>query len=388
MDQTTLINGMYPTIFDYEDSANINGMTVIDEITGQSDLVLDACVIPTNSGFRHEFKREIEKKYNAKAAAFDEGWVASGGTRTMMVSVPTMRITDAKEFDILTERMTSDGGAARRARNIRNLGDSLIHEKANQLLYGGLPHPDGNFDAKEIPGFASYVDKISDYDAMIQRWENEECPFEDENCLALDNQDGSNTTDSATVESDEANKVWTSIYGFAFGEKGAFTTFPSNLAMLAGYKADFFPEQLATYQDKRDGLTKYRTFDLVTGECAFGVGVANRFCLTALRNIYLKHKTKDDIFDEMYRVEQNLIKLADFFSLGKVDGVGQMTFYTNRYLIHQMAQYQQNRIVRVDMGNNSNKGNIGDTTPAELEIAPGLILKSDFAIKRTEAFIA
>lgn len=385
MDQETLINGKYPTIYDYEDSANLNGMAVIDEIKGTSNLVLDACVIPTNGGYRHEFKREIEKKYEARTAAFDEGYVASGGTRTMKLSVGTMRITDAKQFDILTERGTSDAGVARRARNIANLGDSLIHKKAYQLLYGGQAHPDGSFDAKEIPGFASYLDKISDYDAMINRWENEECPFADENCLAIDNQEGADTSDSTAVTSAKENNVWTSIYGFAFGENGAFTTYPSNLSNLAGYSVEYTPNNLTTYVDKADGLTKYRKFDLVTGEACFGAGVANRFCLAGLRNIYLAHKTKDDIFDEMYRVEQNLIKIKDFFEQGETGY--NMVFYTSKFLVHQMAQFQQNRLIRVDLGGNTNKGNVGNETPEEILIAPGLILKSDFAIKRNEPFI-
>lgn len=386
MDQATLINGKYPTIYDYEDSTNLNGMALIDEIKGTSDLVLDSCVIPTNSGFRHEFKRVIEKKNNARTAAFDEGYVASGGDRKMMVSNGTMRITDAKEFDILTERNASDNGLARRAENIANLGQSLILKKADSILYGGQAHPDGNFDAKEIPGFASYLDKISDYDAMVTRWEDGECPFDSENCLALDNQVGADTSDSATVESAQENKVWTSIYGFAFGTEGAYTTYPSNLAMLAGYNIEYHPDNTSTYTDKRDGLTKYRFFDLVTGETCFGVGVANRFCLTGLRNIYLGHKTKEDKYDEMYRVEQNLITLADFFSLGKT-GLS-MVFYGSRYLVQQMAQYQQNRIVRVDMGANTNKGNIGDVIPNEILVAPGIVLKGDYAIKRNESFIA
>ena len=386
MDQEALLNGKYPTIYDYEDAANLAGMAVIDEIKGTSNLVLDACVVPTNGGYRHEFKREIEKKYEARTAAFDEGYVVSGGTRTMKLATGTMRVTDAKQFDILTERGTTDGGAARRAKNVANLAESLLHKRAYCMLYGGLAHPDGSFDAKEIPGFASYLDKISDYDAMIGRWEDEECPFEDENCLAINNQEGSETSDSTAVEDAQDQKVWTSIYGFAFGEHGAFTTYPSNLPFLAGYSMEYTPDNLTTYVDKADGLTKYRKFDLVTGETSFGVCVENRFCLAGLRNIYLRHKTKDDIFDEMYRVEQNLIKIKDFFEQGETGY--DMVFYTSKFLVHQMAQFQQNRLVRVDMGGNTNKGNVGDQTPSEILIAPGLILRSDFAIKRNEPFIA
>ena len=123
-----MLNGKFPTIFDYEDAADKTSSVIIDEIKGQSQLVLDASVIPTSAGFRHEIKRVIEKKYDAKTAAFDEGYVASGGTRKMKVAFETMRVTDAKEFDELTQRLTSDKGKAEMASRITNIIDSIIRE--------------------------------------------------------------------------------------------------------------------------------------------------------------------------------------------------------------------------------------------------------------------
>lgn len=385
MDQTTLLNGKFPTIFDYEDAADKTSSVIIDEIKGQSQLVLDASVIPTSAGFRHEIKRVIEKKYDAKTAAFDEGYVASGGTRTMKVAFETMRVTDAKEFDQLTQRLTSDQGKAEMAARIANIIDSIIRKKDECLLYGGIPHPDGSVDAKEVPGFASYLDEISDYDAMVSKWENGECPFSNENCMAIDNQDGASTSDASAVTDKQDERVWTSIYGFAFGREGAGTTYPANLP-IAGYGMSYKMGLHEKTEDKYDGILKHRDYDLVTGEAAFGCYVANRFSLTGLRNIYLGHASKEDRFDEMYRVEQNLIKLADWFSLGETGMT--MRFYTNRFLVHQLAEYLNNRIVRVDLGTNSNTGKQNNTNITSIEVVPGITVYSDFAIKRNEAFIA
>ena len=386
MDQATLKEHNYPTIFDYEDAARVNEMTLVDEIKGQSQLVLDAAVIPTNQGFSHEINRVIEKKYEARAAAMDEGWVSSGGTRTMKVSFPTMRVTDAKEFHPLTARLTSDGGAAEMRNRITNLSRSIIKKKDDCILYGGLAHPDGTYDAKEVPGIVSYLDEIKDFDEMVKKWEAGQCPFEDDNCLALDNQDGANTTDSSTVTGAEGSRVWTSVYGIAFGTNGVFTTYPSNLPLLGGYGLNYRMDIPAKYEDKYDGLTKHESYDLVTGEATFGVGVANRFSLVGLRNIYLGHALKEDRFDEMYRLEQNLMKLADWFSLGETGLT--LAFYANRFLVHQVAEYLNNRIVRVDLGNNSNGGQANTQNVTSIEVVPGIMLYSDFAITRTEAFVS
>ena len=227
---------------------------------------------------------------------------------------------------------------------ITNLSRSIIKKKDDCILYGGLAHPDGTYDAKEVPGIVSYLDEIKDFDEMVKKWEAGQCPFEDDNCLALDNQDGANTTDSSTVTGAEGSRVWTSVYGIAFGTNGVFTTYPSNLPLLGGYGLNYRMDIPAKYEDKYDGLTKHESYDLVTGEATFGVGVANRFSLVGLRNIYL--------------------------------------------LVHQVAEYLNNRIVRVDLGNNSNGGQANTQNVTSIEVVPGIMLYSDFAITRTEAFVS
>lgn len=399
MDHETLKNNNYPTIFDLEDKAALGAMTLVDEIPGRSKLILDASVIPTNAGYHHEFQRVIEKKYEARSAAYDEGFVASGGTRTMRTSFGTMRVTDAKNFDRLTTRLANDNGTAEIQSRLRNISDAIIYKKANCLLYGGLPHPDGDIDAKEIPGLFAYVNKISDFQSMIQKYEDGECPFEDENCLALNNQEGSEASDQDDVDALQDSKVWASVLGIAFGsgsvrasydglpytQGGVVTTYPRNLPLLGGYDIEYWPNIMDKTVDKYDGLSKFRQYDLATGEACFGIGVYNRFCLAGLRNIYLAHKTRDDLFDEMYRVEQNLIAIKSWFMKGQTGLT--MNFYAPSYLVEKLNAYKNNKVVKVDLGNNANKGTENDVLTESVYLGDGITVYSDFAFKTTESYV-
>lgn len=400
MDQETLKNENYPTIYEYENAAELGTMSLVDEIQGESKLILDASVVPTNAGFHHEFDRVLEKKYEAKPAAFDEGYRASGGTMTTRTGFGTMRVTDAKDFDELTERLTSDNGTAERMARIANLSQSIIMEKARCLLYGGMPHPDDSVDAKEIPGLFSYIDKISDYQAMNARWENGECPFSDENCLAIDNQDGSEASDTTALEDLEDENVWASVLCVAFGsgevkaskdgrpykQGGVVTTYPQNLPLLGGYGLEYHEHLHDNTVDKYDGYKKHRFYDLVTGEACFGIGVYNRFCLAGLRNIYLAHKKRDDMFDEMYRIEQNLIRIKGWFEKGRTGLT--MKFYAPSSLIEQMNAYKNNKLIQVNTGDRVNKGTENDILTPSVYISDGITVWSDFAFKTSEAFVS
>ena len=400
MDQETLKNNNFPTIYDYEDASKLGTMALIDEIQGKSRLLMDASVIPTNAGFHHQFKRVIEKKYEAHASAFDEGYVASGGTRTAMTSFGTMRVTDAKDFDELTERLTTDDGNAERQARIANLSESILREKGRCLLYGGLPHPNDDIDAKEIPGLFSYIDKISDYDEMNRKWEDGLCPFPDENCLGIDNQDGAETSDASAVEDLQDERVWSSVLCVAFGSGnikvgsdgrrfktgGVVTTYPMNLPLIGGYNLEYYETLHDNSADKYDGKNKHRFYDLVTGEACFGIGIYNRFCLGGLRNIYLGHKKKDDLFDEMYRVEQNLIRIKSWFDKG--DTGLTMKFYAPSRLVELINSYKNNKVLKVDIGNNMNKGTENDVLTDSVYISDGITVVSDFAFKTSEPFIS
>ena len=298
MDGVTFDERMYPSAYDYEDSADAAAVAV-SEIKGASNLVFDAA-IGTTSGYRFEFEREVERNHTAHPAAFDEGWTVGTDPRYERLSADTMRIIDARRFDQLVRRGTSDSGIARRAEALRNMGRSMINEKARNILYGGQPAADGTVNGKEISGFTSYVSEITDLQAMKARWEEGiMSPFTGEYGLTLDNQAGAEYETGTDLTAKKSENVWTSIYGFAWGESGCFTTYPSFLPGLAGYNMEIHPNNPANYTDKLDGKEKFMWDDIVTAECAFGIGVKNRFAVQGLRNIYLGHTNRKDMADEM-----------------------------------------------------------------------------------------
>ena len=334
MDGVTFEERMYPSAYDMEDSASASNVAV-SEIKGTSNLIFDAA-IGTTSGYRYDVQREVERKDTAKPAAFDEGWTFGTDSRYQMLSFDTMRVVDARSFDKLVSRGTSDNGNARRAEALRNMARSIIREKARCILYGGQPAADGTVNGKEIAGFTSYLSAITDIQAMRQRWEEGKVsPFTGEYGLTLDNQEGAEYQEGTSLTTQQGQNVWTSVYGFSWGENGCFTTYPSFLGEIAGYSIDIHRDQARSYQDKRDGLTKHVWDDIVTGETAFGIGIKNRFCISGLRNIYLGHKNIKDRMDEMYRVEQNLITMYNFFLLGE----------TNTQLADSIAQKTDNDVV-------------------------------------------
>ena len=387
MDGVTFEERLYPSAYDYEDAARNGNMgaAVVSEIKGRSNLVFDAA-IGTTSGYRFEYDREVEKNHTAHPAAFDEGWTADTDPRTMTVSADTMRVIDARKFDQLVARGTSDSGNARRAKAITNMSTSIINEKARNIIYGGQPASDGTVNGKEIDGFMSYLDEITDIDAMKTRWEGGiASPFTGEYGLTIDNQNGAEYKQGTDLTTQKGQSVWTSVVGIAWGEDGCFTTYPQYLAGLLGYNIIIHKDNPAPYTDKRDGKTKMIWDDIVTGECAFGIGVKNRFCISGLRNIYLGHKNREDMADEMYRVEQNLIEMYNFFNLG-VTGLA-MTFYCSPFLLAKFEQFQKNRVVMVGTTPNQNDGSYGRINNGRLVVADGITLVSDFAFKTTESFI-
>lgn len=389
MDGVTFVENKFPSAFDYQDSSNLNGMAVVDEIQGTSNLVFDAAV-GTTDGYTFQYDRIVEKKNTAHTATFDEGWYAGTDPRRETKSAGTMRVTDARQFDKLVRRGTDDSGVARTAEAITNMGRSIISLKAKCIMYGGLPASDGTVDYKQIPGVVSYLDRISDIDKMKQIWEKgESAPFVSENCMAIDNQDGaeySSTEVSSSISSLHGSDVWTSVYGISWGPNGVFTTFPKNLPGVAGYNIESHLDIPTPVVDKNDGITKMYFRDFYNAESVFGLGIKNRFCASGLRNIYLGHKKKADRFDEMYRVEQNIIQLYNFFRMGETGGT--MTFYCSQFLLNQMEQYQKSRVSYMAAPGSNNNAEYGRINSGMLQIADGIVLKSDYAIKTTEPFIS
>ena len=386
MDGVSFDARMYPSAFDYEDSADVGGASVVSEIKGASNLVFDAAV-GTTTGYRFEYEREVERNHTAHPAAFDEGWTFGTDPRYERLSADTMRVIDGRRFDQLVRRGTSDSGVARRAEALANMARSLVNEKARCILYGGMPADDGTVNGKEIAGFTSYLSEITDLQAMKQRWEEGVVsPFTGEYGLTLDNQSGAEYQQGTDLTTQKGQKVWTSVYGFAWGQDGCFTTYPSFLPGLAGYNMEIHPNNPANYTDKLDGKEKYMWDDIVTAETAFGIGVKNRFAVQGLRNIYLGHTNRQDMADEMYRVEQNLIEMYNFFRMGETGMT--MNFYCSQFLLSKFEQFQKNRVVMVGSTPNQNDGSYGRINSGRIQVADGIWLISDYAIKTSEGFVS
>ena len=384
MDQITFAKNGYPTVFDYEEAKRDGSVEIVDEIQGASNLVFDAAVATTN-GYKYEFDREVEKKHTARPMAFDEGYIAAGGKRTETVSCSTMRVGDARRFDELVAGVTSDDGVAERTEAIKNMGQSIIYEKARNILYGGLPAEDGVVNGKEIPGLYTYIDTISNRDRMVSAWENGEIPFIGEKGYTINNAEGHEvSTDYVDANNDKA--AWTSILGIAWGSKGAFTTFPLYSKGKGGaYNIQIKASNPSPYTDKMDGLQKMAWDDWVIGDAYFGLGVKNRFCISGLKNIYLNHKKVADINDEMYRVQQNLIAMKRFFDMGQTGMT--MKFYCSAFLLDKMEAFLKGGVKYIGLYPNQNDGSYGKLHTGRLIVADGIELVSDFAFKTTERLV-
>ncbi len=387
MDIVTFAQNGFPTIYDYEEAARDSASAVIDEIKGSSNLIFDAAV-GTTEGYNITFTRELEKKNTAVSMAFDEGWRIGTDGRTEEISTGTMRVGDARSFDQLVRGGTSDNGNARKMKALQNMASSILRKKAQCILYGGMPAKDGSVNAKEITGMVSYLDTISDYGKMVSIWEEGRfAPFKGENGLTLDNQEGAEVTDSSAVTEAKSNNVWASVYGIAWGRDGVFTTYPRYRGTGSGaYNMEIHKDNDSSYIDKFDEEKRYAWKDIVVADAFFGYGVRNRFAISGLRNIYLKHKKKADREDEMYRVRQNLITMKQFFDMGETGLT--MTFYASPLLLNAMEEFMKDRVQLVGLTPNSNDGSYGKLNNGRLLIADGIELVSDFAFKTSEGFIS
>lgn len=386
MDGITFASRNYPSVFDYAEAKRKGSVEIVDEIKGSSNLVFDATVATTH-GYKFEYDREVEKRHTARPMAFDEGYIASGGVRYETKSCDTMRVGDARRFDELVAGTTSDDGIAERADAIKAMGRSIIREKARCMLYGGLPAEDNKVNGKEIPGLYTYIDTISNRQEMIKTWEEGiRSPFVGEKGYTIDNSRGHEiSTDYIDANNDK--KVWTSILGVSWGTNGVFTTFPLYAKGKGGaYNMQIKPSNPSPYNDAMDGgIQKMAWDDWVIADAYFGLGVKNRFAISGLRNIYLGHVKKDDIEDEMYRVQQNLIAMKRFFDMGETGST--MKFYCSAFLLDQMEMFMKGRVSYIATSPNQNDGSYGKLHTGRLKIADGIELVSDFAFKTTEGFV-
>lgn len=379
MDTEFFATNKYKTIFDMQDAANEDQLAIISEMNNTSALVASAPVLESSDGMTHRFKRESEFENTAKAASLTEGYIAGTDGRTSDREIQLGRIIDARSFEHLEASNASDSGIAAKAQALQNMSRSLIEKKAHDIMYGGK-----DVYGKEILGLTTYLEKIGDINSMFRKIDQDKSPFDGENCLALSNRNGIGTlSDSATVTEAQSADVWTSVYGIAWSSTGVFTVYPKNKP-IGGYATEWHFNDRKDYTDKMTGETRMTWVDTITGEALFGAGVANRFCLNGLRNIYLDHVKEEDVMLEMANVARNIRNMYRFFRKGRTDA--QMVFFCNDTLLAQMDGYLQSRVIQASTQPSGNMGYFIDNFDT-LRLSNNILLVSDFAVKMDEKFV-
>lgn len=403
-------NEQYPTIFDYKEQDNEVGLAIIDEMYYESHFLSNAALEPTNDGFRQRFKRETEKVKTGHVASLDEGYYGTKKVAPLEEqSFGTMRVTDQLRWEHKQAIGSVDGGANLRAKQLKDATDSIIRLKQNKMLYANSVEDTSSLGekAKSINGLFTYVEhcynsgsSLSAYEALKQRYDEELLPFTNtkEKLLCFSNYD-SNRTNADTSAYVTTKKKFTSVLGVAFGSQGVLTVFPQLVGKFAGMGMDYKANIEAEYTDS-DGITKSYEYDRMNFDAYFGIGVENRYCLSAVRNIFLGHTNKTAKFEEMESVENYLIMLKDFFDKGNT-GLS-MAFYCSPDLITQMEQYQKEAYIRPTLaqyagGTPSGYSVVGGRDfdginprkrPSILPISHDIVLLSDRVFKTTETYIS
>ena len=387
----------YPTIFDYTNKVNENGLAIIDEIQYETNFLRNAMLKPTNDGLRERYTRKSEEFHSPSFASLDEHYKPSSvKTTNEEKSFGTMRIIDRIQWEHRQDVIaTPEEMAAQRAEELRVIIDGFVDAKQKAMLYS-LSQEDADTAnvvtvGKKEPGLFSMLEKVydsTDIAALYKRYEDRKNPFTNvgEDLVALSNYKSGRTSDANYSSSKDC---WTSIIGVAFGTNGVVTTYPE--AVRAGAGAGFNMDIKSDIEsgDDKDG---YYTYDRINFDAYFGIGVKNRYCLNGIRNIYLGHTDKTALCDEMEAVENNLITLKDFFNLGKT-GMA-LEFYCSPRLITQMEIYQKEKAgsatitYMAQIGSREFNGMNPRKRPDSIQITSDIILHSDYCFKTSEKFVS
>lgn len=394
---TFYANGKFPTIFDYTNKENENGLAIIDEIQYETNFLRDAMLKPTNDGLRERYTRKTENVHQPSFASLDEGYTPSKiSTTDEEKSFGTMRVIDRVQWEHRQSILaTPEQVANQRAEELKAIIDGFVDAKQKAMLYSRSQEDsttDVTVKGKKEPGLFSMLEKIYDsskISALYARYEDRENPFTNvgEDLIALSNY-SANRTGKGSDYVTTAN-AWTSVLGVAFGVNGVVTTYPEAVGANAG--AGFNMDIKSDIEDK-DSDGKYYTYDRINFDAYFGIGVLNRYCLMGLRNIYLGHSNKTALFEEMETVENNLITLKDFFNLGKTGMT--MEFYCSPRLITQMELYQKEKAGSAAVaymakeGTREFNGMNPRKRPDSIQITHDILLKSDYCFKTSEKFVS
>ena len=392
---TFYANGKFPTIFDYTNRMNEDGLGIVDEIQYETNFLRDAMLTPTNDGLRERYTRKSEEVHQPKFASLDEHYEPSEvKTTDEEKSFGTMRVIDRVQWEHRQNILaTPEQVAAQRADELRTIIDGFVDTKQKAMLYSrSQEDTDTDFTTmgKKEPGLFSMLEKTydaSDIASLYSRYENRKNPFTNvgEDLVAISNFSSTRATSDTNYQG-KKDGLWTSILGVAFGVKGVVTTFPEAVGANAGAG---FNMDIKSDIEAKDDQGKYYTYDRINFDTYFGIGVKNRYCLNGIRNIYLGHTSKTDIFDEMEAVENNLITLKDFFNLGKTGMT--LEFYCSPRLITLMERYQKEKFNldrTMSVGSRDFNGINPRKRPSSIQITSDIVLKSDYCFKTSEKFVS
>ncbi len=387
-------NNKYPTIFDYKNGMPEEGLAIVDEMNDTSTFLTHAALKPTNDGLRERFTRKGEFSHMGRVAALDEHYSPSEiKLANEQKSFGTMRVFDRIQWEKMQGAEASPEEIAfQRTEELQKLISGIVKLKQKTMLYS-LSAEDtdtAEVKGKKVPGLFSYVEKCYTA-AAIQKchelMDDGRNPFlkVDENLLAISNYNASRTGKDSTYKT-EAGNVWTSVLAVGFGKEGVLTTFPSTIGTNAGagFNLDFKGDI-----ETKDSDGNFYTYDRYNIDAYFGIGVLNRYCLSAVRNIYLGHTSKTAMYEEMEDLERNLLALKYFFGRGETGY--SLEFYCNQRLLNQMEAYQLEKGGKVQFISNDNR-NFNGVSPVQmpntLQIASGITLYSDVCFKTSEAYVS
>lgn len=383
----------YPTMADYVNTSNDNGLAIIDEVQYESNFLMNAMMKETNDGSRERFARKTELYHKPYVMSLDEHYkpqsVSMGNTEK---EFGTMRIGDRIQWEHRQGIYAKPEEVARqRERELKKVIDGMLYMKQEKMLYSRSQEDTSTSveeKGKSTPGLFSMLEHIYTKDninTLYDHLEKKENPFEkvDEKMVALSNYSATRTdADSTKYATDKS--AFTSIIGVAFGEEGVVTVFPKDIQGNAGggFNMDFKGDIEAMDSDNR-----YYTYDRINFDAYFGIGVKNRYCLSGIRNIFLGHAKKTSIFEEMADVEDNLIILKDLFDAGKT-GL-KMQFYCSPRLITQMEMYQKEKYPSYTaIGSREFDGKNPRKRPKSIWITSDIELLSDPCFITSEKYVS
>ncbi len=382
----------YPTMADYVNTSNDNGLAIIDEVQYESNFLMHAMMKETNDGSRERFVRKTELYHKPYVMSLDEHYkpqsVSMGNTEK---EFGTMRIGDRIQWEHRQGIYASPEEVSRqRERELKKVIDGMLYMKQEKMLYSLSQEDETAIEerGKSTPGLFSKLEHIytkDDVNSLYDHLEKKENPFEnvDEKMVALSNYSANRANaDTSKYSTDKA--AWTSIIGVAFGEEGVVTVFPKDIQGNAGggFNMDFKGDIEAM-----DSNSRYYTYDRVNFDAYFGIGVKNRYCLNGIRNIFLGHADKQAIYEEMQDVEDNLIILKDFFDAGKT-GL-KLQFYCSPRLITQMEMYQKEKYPSFRaVGSREFDGKNPRKRPKTIMITDDIELLSDPCFITNEKYVA